>query len=163
MDRQRASVASGPPTMMDSVPAMAPLSPPLTGASSISMPASPNRPAMRRVTAGEMVDMSITTSPGRPASTMPPGPRATCSTSGESDTMVMTTSERSATSRGQEASTALSLTSSSMPGRLRFHTVSEYPAFSRLRAIGRPIMPSPMKPMRSAMSSSCRCQACEWP
>jgi hypothetical protein len=49
----------------------------------------------------EMVDMSMTIMPGRSASMMPLVPRMTCSTSGVSGTIVMTTSDLSATARGE--------------------------------------------------------------
>ncbi len=123
--RHRSNTSCFPPTMIERVPAFAPTSPPLTGASSISMPRAASASAISRVTDGEMVDMSITTEPGRAPSTIPFGPRTTCRTSGESVTIVMITSLRAATSAGEAPSCAPYETTSSIPGRLRFHTVSE--------------------------------------
>ena len=62
--RTRANAASSPPTMIDSVALMAPISPPLTGASSIDAPFSATCAASRSVATGEMLLMSMTTAPG---------------------------------------------------------------------------------------------------
>jgi hypothetical protein len=53
-----------PPTMIDSVPATAPTSPPETGASRKSMPLPSRRAAMSRAAAGRIVLMSTATRPG---------------------------------------------------------------------------------------------------
>ena len=137
--------------MMDRVPAIAPVSPPLTGASSMSAPFSLSAAAMVRVAEGEMVLMSMTTEPGLMPSMIPPSPRITFSTSGVSVTIVMITSDLLAVSFGLSAQTAPS--DSSCPARdfVRVFTVQAYPAFIRLRHIGSPMMPSPMKPILSAM------------
>ena len=50
--------------MMDNAALMAPISPPLTGASSIDPPLSATSVARRRVATGEMLLMSMTTAPG---------------------------------------------------------------------------------------------------
>ncbi len=70
----RSKSASVPPTMIDRVPAIAPLSPPLTGASSIAAPAAAARAAISRATRGEMELMSMASQPGRAASSAPSTP-----------------------------------------------------------------------------------------
>ena len=92
---------------------MAPVSPPVTGASSMSTSccfklAAKSWPAM-----GEMVLMSMTTEPGVAPSMMPPGPAIAASTCCESGTMVMVMSDRDATSAGLEPAFAPSITSCS--------------------------------------------------
>ncbi len=56
-------------------------------------------------------------------------------------------SEAAAASRGVFASFAPAATSSEARDAVRFHTVTEWPALSRFRLIGRPIRPSPIKPI----------------
>ena len=70
----RSKPASLPPTMIESVPAIAPLSPPLTGASSISAPPAAARSASSRAVEGAIELMSIASQPGRSASKAPSGP-----------------------------------------------------------------------------------------
>ncbi len=120
----RANVASSPPTMIDSDPLTAPISPPLTGASSIVAPLDATTAARRVVAAGEMLLMSMTTALGRSAETTPCGPVRTSSTSGVSGSMVMTIGARRATSAGDPAAVAPDATSSSTGPRLRLCTTS---------------------------------------
>ena len=61
--------------MIESVPAIAPLSPPLTGASSMSAPAAAARSASSRAVDGAIELMSIASQPGRSASNAPSVPR----------------------------------------------------------------------------------------
>jgi hypothetical protein len=63
----RAKAASEPPAMIDRVPAMAPTSPPETGASIKSTPATAKSSPIWRAAAGAMVLMSTATSPGSAA------------------------------------------------------------------------------------------------
>ena len=63
------------------------------------------------------------------------------------------TSLFAATSAGDAPAVAPAATSSSMPGWERFQTVRVCPASMRCFAIGRPMMPSPMKPIRMVGSS----------
>ena len=107
--------------MMLSVPAMAPLSPPLTGASSARAPRSRNAASTstrRRGGDRAHVDeqMSLAQRWQQPFS-----PKTTSRTSGESGSMVMTALLRSATSRGLAAawSCGTSLRRASMSSRLR--------------------------------------------
>src|SRR5947209_1115033 len=78
------------PPMFESVASMAPASPPLTGASSMSTPLPSASWASRRATTGEMVDMSITSPPRRIPAKTPRSPVMTSSTSGESGSIRMT-------------------------------------------------------------------------
>ncbi len=87
--------------MMESVAFRAPTSPPETGASSQSQPFSANRLANFFVAIGLIELMSMRILPGLKPSAMPSAPNTTASTSGVSGTMVMTASQRSATSRGE--------------------------------------------------------------
>ncbi len=144
----RSNGAASPPTMIVRVPAMAPASPPETGASSQEAPSDAARSASLRVTAGEIVDMSATISPGRAPLSTPSGPIATCSTSGESGTMVTTISDWAATSAGLAPARAPACRSSSTFARVRLCTVTSNPALRRFRAIGVPMMPSPTSPTR---------------
>ena len=78
--------------MIDSVPSMAPCSPPDTGASSIRKPRSLASAASAAATSGRMVEKSMISAPGGALSNTPPGPASTERTSGESGTIVATTS-----------------------------------------------------------------------
>jgi len=76
------------------------------------------------LTIGEIVDMSMKMSPGLAPSMMPSLPSATCSTSGELGSIVMSTSHWAATSLGDDAALAPDLTTSSTGPRLRLCTTS---------------------------------------
>ena len=89
--------------MMESVPSMAPFSPPDTGASSMSTPRAARSAAIWRVTRGEMVLMSITVKPGLAPPTTPFSPRITCRTSGVSETQITTISAAAAAAAGVSA------------------------------------------------------------
>src|SRR5215472_7669288 len=146
--RQASRTSLRPPAMMDSVPASAPGGPPLTGASRHSTPPAAAAAPRRRVTSGDIVDMSIQVVPGAAPASRPCSPATTASTSGLSVTIVMTMSERSAASAGVAACSAPSATSGAAFAAVRLWTVSRKPALSTLRAIGRPMSPSPTNPTR---------------
>ncbi len=82
---------------------MAPISPPLTGASSMTAPSEAARAASLCAVAGAIVLMSITIVPGCIEENTPPGPSMTSTTSGESGSMVMMRAARRATSPGDQA------------------------------------------------------------
>ena len=84
--------AAAPPTMIDSTPSIAPCSPPDTGASSIRKPRSVASAASAAATSGRMDEKSMISAPGRACSNTPPSPASTAWTSGESGTIVATTS-----------------------------------------------------------------------
>src|SRR3990167_9327664 len=80
---------------------------------------------------------------------IPSSPSATASTSGVSLTQITITSLCAARSAGLAVRFAPSAASSSMRLAVRFQTRTSNPAFNRFRAIPRPMMPRPMKPIRS--------------
>ena len=133
--------------MKVSVPSIAPISPPLTGASSIEAPSSVARAASRRAIAGAIVLESTIT--------VPVGHRAerrrfalehlrhVGSVRQHRDDVLRAVR---ATSAGEPAAVAPSLTSSSTAPRLRLWTMTEKPFLRRLRAMGLPMRPRPMKP-----------------
>ena len=75
--------------MKVSVPSIAPISPPLTGASSIDAPSSFARAASRRAIAGAIVLESTITVPLAIAAKTPFSPSSTFDTSGPSGSIVM--------------------------------------------------------------------------
>src|SRR5438067_2508217 len=87
--------------MIESRASIAPTSPPDTGASSVWKGGwfFAARSANSLVRCGEIVLMSIASSPSWAPAATPYVPNSTASTSGESTTIVMTMSERCATSR----------------------------------------------------------------
>jgi hypothetical protein len=123
--RTFSKVALSPPTMIESAPSMAPFSPPETGASSIATPLASSAVPTFLETIGEIVDMSAKIRPRRAPSTMPLGPSATSSTSGEFGSIVMSTSHCAATSLGEPAALAPALTISSTGPLLRLWTTRE--------------------------------------
>ena len=135
-----------PPTIIASVADIAPGSPPDTGASRNATPCASQAAAIFCELAGAMELMSITTDPSDAPSRTPFWPRIAASESAESGTIVMTVGVAAATSAADDAGFAPSPTTSSIAVPTTSYTVSEYPAFIRLRAIGRPIIPSPIKP-----------------
>ena len=131
--------------MKTSSPFSAPQVPPVTGASRKSMPRSAHRAASRRASSGETVLESMNRLPRFSASSAPCAPNITSSSAGGSLTMVISTSTCAASSRGFAASFAPSRTRSSAFDFVRFHTTSGNPAFSKLRPMGLPISPSPIR------------------
>ena len=125
--------------MIERVALMAPVSPPLTGASSISIPASARRAEMRRVTSGERVVMSMWTRPWVRAFDDAVGAEGDLFDVGcvaddrDDDFAVLGDVLRAATPRSRHRRRR-----ASMPGRLRFQTVRAWPAVSRLRPWGDP-------------------------
>ena len=91
--------------------------------------------------------MSMNSCPRFAPSLIPLGPSATNSTSGEFGSIVMITSTADATSFGDVAAVAPSLTQFIDFARLRLWTTSGKPALSRFLAIGFPMMPRPMNPI----------------
>ena len=122
--RTRFTAAELPPIMIDSVALIAPISPPLTGASSRLLPFADTFAASACVATGEMLLISMTTEPVARASRTPFVPAITASTSGVSATIVMTTEACLATSAGELAPTAPALTSSSSAARLLLKTTT---------------------------------------
>ena len=111
--------------MIDSVPSIAPFSPPETGASSMRTPFSARAAPTFWDTIGEMVDMSITVWPERTPPSSPRAPRATSSTSGELGSIRMTIGASRATASGESAVLAPSPASSCTAPWLRLWTTRE--------------------------------------
>ncbi len=110
--------------MIESVPFCAPMSPPLTGASRKSQPRASASRASFRTAIGETVLMSISSIPGRAPSNTPSLPLKTCSTSGVSGSIVITTSLFCAISFGVSHHTAPSASKSSILDRVRVSTLT---------------------------------------
>ena len=75
IESARSNARSLPPTMKVSVPAVAPPTPPDTGASSIIRPFASAAAATARAVSTSMVEQSISRVPALAFSMMPPGPR----------------------------------------------------------------------------------------
>src|SRR5882672_10290000 len=79
-------------------------------------------------------------------------------TCGPAGSMVMTMSPAAAASAALAAGLPPAATRLSSAPALRSKPVTSWPAFSRLAAIGPPILPRPMKPIAVMPSSLCECQ-----
>src|SRR5437588_1496739 len=103
------------------------------------------RLAKSLVASGEIELMSTTVLPRDSPSATPDLPNNTASTCGVSGTIVMITSLRFATSRpDSQPLTPLSVSEDGTG--LRSKTCSEWPAVTRLAAMGVPMIPSPTNP-----------------
>src|SRR4029077_13024465 len=142
-----ASTASSPPTMKIKLPACAATFEPVTGASIYSTPLARRRSANWSSADGEIVLESTTIAPDPIVDSTPCGPNNTASTALVSDTHIHTTSASLAASAGDSATRAPSIF---LPG-VRFQTATSFPAFTRLAAIGPPMIPSPRKATRIAV------------
>src|ERR1035438_3964786 len=139
--------AASPPTMMASVPSTALGSPPLTGASRKPTPFAAQAAPTFWETIGLMELMSTTTVPRRAPSRTPPAPSMACFTSGPSGSIVITISDRDATSRHDSPRAAPAVTAASTRAGTTSYTARVCPAFIRLMDIGRPMMPNTIKPI----------------
>ncbi len=135
-------------------PVLARGTPPETGASIIATPRLASSAAISRVLAGWPLVMSMTSVPLASVGPISAATSATCLLVG---TMVMTQSAPAAAALASAA--ALPPTSATncaaRPG-VTSQTVTSKPAFTRLAAIGQPILPMPAKAMlRIAAITSC--------
>src|ERR1700716_4343255 len=103
------------------------------------------RRAKSLVAIGEIELMSTTILPLESPLATPFSENSTCSTSGVSETMVKTISDFSATSR-HELQTTAPLSMRSCGSFLRPQRNRRWPASCRWPAMGRPMMPRPIKP-----------------
>jgi hypothetical protein len=127
------------------VPASAPLTPPLTGASANATPFPANRSAMRREEPGSPDVQSISSAPGWKPCSSPSGPLSKVSTSREVGRQVITMSAPLAASRGVVTIRApCAEANSAARATVRFHTVRD-PRAARCTAIGQPMAPRPRK------------------
>ena len=142
---------ASPPTMMSSVASRAKMTPPITGASTTSMPRGLNASASERVAVGSQVLMSITTAPlARPAAMQfsVPSPSTTCRTTLSSGSIVITASAPCAASTSDAAlfPPCRATNACIAPGRMSC-TVTSNPFLTRCPAIGAPMFPIPTKPI----------------
>jgi hypothetical protein len=141
----RSNNASAAPTMKVKLPLSAPPVPPETGASAIGLPRLAAAAATSRAVCGSMVLESMSGTPlDTPVST-PSSPRYTLLTWGEEGSMVTTSSAWAAASFADAADAAPNAARASTLRWTTSKTTREWPAFSKLRAIGPPIAPRPMK------------------
>src|SRR6266540_3578875 len=144
--------SASPPTMIASVAARAPLTPPLTGASRKCTPRSFARGSIFFGVEGSTLLRSMRIVPGLARSTNPPGSRYTASTSGEAGSEVSTISELSTTSRAEPAFRAPASSRFSMALGFVSKTVIGNDAFTTFSAMGLPMFPTPMNPTEFAIS-----------
>ena len=159
------NTAGSPPTIMVIAGGR-----PLTGESSISTPRRLHSSASRRIRDGALVVVSIHAPPrGSPARIPVSGSSATRSASAGPGSDVNTTPAASATARGLSAQWAPSSPRLAVASRRTSYTVTLWPASSRQRAIGFPIVPVPMYPTSiycseslllalSSLSAECLCE-----
>src|SRR5262249_20517090 len=145
-----AKVALSPPHMKVSVAASAPATPPDTGASSMAMPRSAAAACTARALSTSMVELSINTAPAS-AAAITPAPRNTLRTLAPTGSMVTTKSTPLAASSTEVALLAPDCTTKFTASSLRSNTLRLWPALIRLRAIGAPMLPTPMNPTRAMM------------
>ncbi len=121
------------------------------------MNATPSGMSPARATAwsGPIVDMSITVAPEASAATTPSGPSRTSRTTSGVASIVITASAPAAASAGESATRAAPSIASAR-ARVRFHTVTAWPASIRRVAIGAPIAPSPRNASLATASLSAR-------
>ncbi len=143
--RARSRVAAAPPTIKVRVPAAAPAVPPETGASSRAMPRAAAARWTLRAASGAMVEHSSTRLPGAITLSRPASPRYNPSTWRLAGSMLITTSAALTASAALLAARAPCAASSSTALATRSNTLRLWPALSRLRAMGRPIWPRPIK------------------
>ena len=141
-----AKAASLPPTMMVRLAALAPTSPPDTGASRYSQPSALIRLAKSFVATGEIELMSTTILPAVRADATPSLPNRTSSTCGVSGTMMKMMSACDATSAPFRHTRAPASTRADGVGPTVLVN-SVWPSLMRCPAIGAPMMPRPMNPM----------------
>ena len=144
-------VSLSPPTMTHRVAASAPPVPPLTGASNTWTPRALPASAIRLIVDGSVVLRSKYAVPLLMPLISPPSPVVTSSTSCGRGREVNTTSLASAAARGLAAHVAPRDKSSSAASLLMSNTVISWPPLRMLRAMCRPMKPTPMKPTFTAI------------
>ena len=144
-----ANTAGSAPTIALRRPSSASFGERASGASAKRTPLALQSAMILSVETGSLVVQSIRIRSLRAAFSTPLAPKTISSTTGVSVTQMMTTSDFSAASAGVFASVAPRDFKSSTGARLRFPTtVKANPLAARLRAMPRPMAPSPMNPMR---------------
>ena len=151
--------ASSPPTIKVRVPALAPATPPETGASIQRMPRAFAASPTWRADATSMVEQSTTRAPaGKAASrSCPPLPASqsarTCSPAGS---MLMTTSQSATASRASPAAIQPAAIALATLSGIKSNTRTPCPALARLAAMGPPMLPSPINPILVISFAPCR-------
>ena len=138
---------ASPPITIAIVPVIAPLGPPLTGASSICMPKAFNFLARRLVVSGCEVEVSTTNNPGFACAKMPPGPQTTSSTIAAVGRDKSTISQSAITSPIVSRTEIPSLDMVSRMERETSVPTTAKPLRLRVKAIPLPIFPRPIKPI----------------
>src|SRR5882672_1892274 len=145
--RAAAKAFSLPPTIKVSVAASAPATPPDTGASRASKPALAAAAWTTRAVSTSMVEQTMSSVPGPARPMMPSAPRYTPRTCWPAGSMVMTMSAPPIAAPRSAAAAAPAATALSTAGPAVSKARTSWPAASRLRAIGRPMFPNPIKPI----------------
>jgi len=145
------SASSLPPHMIESDPALAPTSPPDTGASSANTLPAWACSAILSARLGVEVVMSTSTPPGLSEARTPSCPRVTDSTSEGAPTMVNTMSAPAAASFGEAQSLAPADTRSSHLEAVRLYTLQLWPPSRRWRHMCFPMTPTPTHATRIPM------------
>src|SRR5262245_26965472 len=146
--RAAAKSSAEPPTMMASVPSTARGTPPDTGASTKRSPRSTAAAATRRETPGSIVDMSTQSVPLRAAARTPPSPEYADSTLGDDGSIVTTTSAVATTSAALAAAVIPAAAAACTAAGFMSKALTANPFFTRFFAMGSPIVPTPMNPIR---------------
>ena len=146
--RFRSKASSEPPTMTAKVPLRAPYTPPDTGASRKSIPRSWPSTASRRLKDGELVLRSMTVVPAGIVPKRPSSPETTSSTSRGIGRDKNTASAPSAAFAAEVALSAPSSAIRSSDWLFRSKACRSCSAVSRWVAIGPPILPTPINPIR---------------
>ena len=143
--RARSTNSSGPPAMAANVPAAAPIAPPETGTSIMSiLHACFSFLAVALAKAGEQVALSTNRVARTSPLPMPSAPNNIVSNTCSLPRHVKIISVFSAKSTGEAAISAPASAIFFAFSCVRFHTTKEYPASNILRAMGAPISPSPI-------------------
>ncbi len=141
----RARSVSAPPANRVRRPVRAPSTAPVTGESTTVTPSGASA-ASSTTSAARLVVRSTHNDPGRMAPSPPPS-RITATTWSGRGREVSSTSASAATAAALTARRPPAATTSATGSSRRSWAVTSYPAATSRRHIGRPMLPSPMKPI----------------
>src|SRR5580698_8756155 len=142
LPRSKACVV--PPTINVSVAALAPPTPPDTGASSVAIPFAAASLCALRALSTSIVEQSMNNVPCRACWTISFHTESTCCPAGS---MVTMTSASSTALLVLATISTASWAAASREAATRSKPRTRFPAFSRLAAIGPPILPRPINPI----------------
>ena len=140
----RSKLAASPPTIKLRVPAVAPLTPPDTGASTNKISAAAAAAPTSCAVATSIVLESTTRVPAGICASKPSGPvykPATCLPAGN---MLTTTSAPCTAARAESAVLPPACSKVAKASGIKSNAVTLWPAFTRLAAIGPPMLPRPI-------------------